>query len=133
MAGIRGRVRRAQQEAQAEGVVLELRDGSRKVFADMHVRFEMFLVRMDLYNGESKPSEVLDAVRGATPQSRARFEAEYGPIEMEAMIIAADYQGGWVEVYRLEEDGTVTKVRHEGGTPEADRLREEACNQGPAL
>ncbi len=133
MAGIRGRVRRAQQEAQAEGVVIELRDGSRKVFSDMHVRCEMFLVRMDLFNGESKPSEVLEAVRAATPESRRAFEREYGEIEMEARVIASDYQGGWVEVHKLLEDGTVTKVRHEGGTSEAQRLRDEARQQPPAF
>ena len=126
-------MRRAQQEARAEGVVIELRDGSRKVFSDMHVRFEMFLVRMDLFNGESKPSEILEAVRAATPESRARFEAEYGPIEMEAKIVAPDYQGGWVEVYKLLEDGTVTKVRHEGGSPEAQRIREEARRSPPGF
>ena len=126
-------MRRAQQEAQAEGAVIELRDGSRKVFADMHVRFEMFLVRMDLFNGESKPSEILEAVRAATPESRARFEAEYGPIEMEAKIVAPDYQGGWCEVLKLLEDGTVKKVRHEGGTPEAQRIREEARRSPPGF
>jgi hypothetical protein len=129
MAGIRGRVRRAQQEAQAEGVVIELRDGSRKVFADMHVRAEMFLVRMDLYNGESKPSALLGAVRSATPESRAKFEAEYGPIEMEAKILAAD----WCEVFKLLEDGTVKKVRHESGSPEAQRIREEARRSPPGF
>jgi hypothetical protein len=133
MAGIRGRVRRAQQEAQAEGVVIELRDGSRKVFADMHVRSEMFLVRMDLFNGESKPSEVLEAVRAATPESRRAFEREYGEIAMEAKIVAADYQGAWCEVYRLTESGEVEKTRHEGHTEEARRLREEARRSPPGF
>jgi hypothetical protein len=133
MAGIRGRVRRAQQEAQAAGVIIELLDGSRKVFADMHVRSEMFLVRMDLFNGESKPSEVLSTVRSATLESRRAFEREYGEIEMEAKIVAPDYQGGWCEVYKLLEDGTVTKVRHEGGTPEAEAIREEARQSPPGF
>jgi hypothetical protein len=133
MAGIRGRVRRAQEKAKGEGVVIELRDGSRKVFADMHVRAEMFLVRMDLYNGESKPSEVLDAVRSATPESRAKFEAEYGPIEMEAGVIAGDYEGGWCEIYRLTESGEVEKTRHEGHTEEARRLREAARQSPPGF
>jgi hypothetical protein len=88
---------------------------------------------MDLFSGESKPSEVLEAVRAATPESRAKFEAEYGPIEMEAKIVAADYQGAWCEVFKLEEDGTVTKVRHEGGTPEAERIREEARRSPPGF
>ena len=133
MAGLKGRMRRAQQEAKSEGVVIELRDGTRKVFSDQDVWAEMFLVRMDLFSGESKPSEVLEAVRAATPESRRAFEREYGEIEMEAKIVAADYQGGWVEVFRLEEDGTVTKVRHEGGTPEAERIREEGRRSPPGF
>jgi hypothetical protein len=36
-------------------------------------------------------------MRAATPESRAAFEDEYGSIEMVGHIIAADYQGGWVE------------------------------------
>ena len=81
---------------------------------------------MNLYSGEARNSEVLDAVRAATPESRAAFEAQYGSIEMEVRIVAGDYQGGWVEVNRLLSDGTVEHVRHEGGTAEAERLREEA-------
>ena len=69
---------------------------------------EMFLAKTDLFKGESNPSEVLDAVRQATPESRRAFEAEYGTITPEVQIVAGSYQGGWVEVYKLEEDGTVT-------------------------
>jgi hypothetical protein len=133
MVGIKGRVKRAQRDAQAEGVVIELRDGSRRVFTDMHVWKEMFLAETELFMGNAKPSEVLDAVRQATPESRADFEAKYGSITPEVRVIAADYQGGWVEVYKLEEDATVTKVRYEGDTPEAERLREEARQSPPAF
>jgi Zn/Cd-binding protein ZinT len=52
---------------------------------------------------------------------------------MEARVVAGAYEGAWVEVYKLLEDGTVTKVRHEGGTPEAERLRAEARRVGPAF
>ncbi len=93
----------------------------------------MFLTKVSLYSGEARNSEVLDAVRAATPESRAAFEAQYGDIEMEARIIAGDYQGGWVEVFKLEEDGTVRKTRHAGGSEEAERLREEARQSGPAI
>src|SRR5918997_5755881 len=123
MAGLKGRMRRAQQEAKSEGVVIELRDGTRKVFSDQDVWAEMFLTRMDLFKGESKRSEVLEAVRAATPESRASFVAEYGSIVMEVKVVAADYQGGWAEVFTLLEDGTVKKVRHEGGTPEVEAIR----------
>jgi hypothetical protein len=75
----------------------------------------------------------LDAVRAATPESRAAFEAEYGSIEMVNHVIAADYQGGWVEEYRLLLDGTVELTRHEGGSEEALRIRQEAKQRGPAF
>ena len=38
--------------------------------------------------------EVLDAVRVAAPDSRASFEAKYGPREMEAQIICRESKGG---------------------------------------
>ena len=61
------------------------------------------------------------------------FEAEYGTITPELHIVASVEDGGWVEVYKLEEDGTVTKTHHEGGSPEAERIIEEARQQGPAF
>ena len=45
---------------------------------------------------------------------------------MTARVIAADYQGGWVEEYRLLGDGTIEETYYEGGSPEAERIREEA-------
>jgi hypothetical protein len=42
-------------------------------------------------------------------------------------------EGGWVEEYRLLEDGTVEMTRHEGGSEEAERMRQEARQQGPAF
>ena len=97
----------------------------------MDVFAEMLLADMDLLKGVSRDSEVLDAVRNATPQSREAFEREYGPVEREMHIVAPPADGGWVEVYSLSEDGRVGKVRHEGGSPEAERLRREAV-RGPA-
>ncbi len=70
-------------------------------------------------------------MRRATSESRAAFEAEYGSIEMEANIMAPEYEGGWVEARRLLEDGTVETVRHEGGSEEAERIRREARERGP--
>jgi hypothetical protein len=40
----------------------------------------MFLTQVALLRVEGKPSEVLDAVRQATPESRHAFEEHYGPI-----------------------------------------------------
>jgi hypothetical protein len=99
----------------------------------MEVSKEMFLTQMDLMLGKARPSEVFDAVRAATPECRAAFEAEHGSIEMVGRIIAADYQGGWVEEHRLLLDGTVETTHHEGGSEEAERIRQEAKQQGPVF
>ena len=124
------RLRRLQREVAKEGVVLRLRDGGIRVFSDQEVFQEMFLTQMDLMSGKARPSEVLDAVRGATPESRAAFEQEYGSIELVGRIIAADYQGGWVDEHRLLEDGTVETTHHEGGSEAALRIRQEAQRGG---
>jgi hypothetical protein len=131
--GLKGRVNKLTRQAEEGAVLIRLRDGTTKVFDDMTCFKQMFLAQYSLFGGEATQSEVLDAVRSATPESRAKFEAEYGPIEMEARVIAGDYEGGWVEVFKLEEDGTVKKILHEGGTPEAERLREEARQSPPGF
>jgi hypothetical protein len=130
--GLKGRLQRLQREAAKEGVVLHLRDGGIRVFSDQEVFGEMFLTQMDLMSGRARPSEVLDAVRGATPESRAAFEQEYGSIEMVGHIVAGDYQGGWVDEHRLLEDGTVETTHYEGGSEEALRIRQEAQQRGTA-
>ncbi len=131
--GLRGKLRRLQRSAQSEGVILRLRDGGIRVFSDLEVFKEMFLCRMDLFSGKARPSEVLDAVRAATPESRAAFEEEYGSIEMVNHVIAPEYQGGWVDEYRLLENGTAKITRFEGGSEEALQILEEARRQGPAF
>jgi hypothetical protein len=130
--GLKGRLQRLEQGVQSEGVILRLRDGGLRAFDRMEVFGEMFLCQMDLMSGKARPSEVLDAVRAATPESRAAFEDEYGSIEMVGYIIAGDYQGGWVDEHRLLEDGTVQSTHYEGGSEEAERIRQEARQQGPA-
>ena len=124
--GLRDRLRRLRKEAEEGAVVVRLRDGTTRCFEDMDVFAEVFLARVDLLKGVSRDSEVLDAVRNATPQSREAFEREYGPIEMEMRIIAPPADGAWVEVYRLTEEGRVEKTRHGRGSPEAERMRREA-------
>ena len=131
--GLRDQLRRLKREAQKDRVVLRLRGGGVRIFSDLEVFSEMFLCRTDLFLGKARPSEVLDAVRAATPESRAAFEEEYGSIEMVAHIVAPDYQGGWVDEYRLLEDGTVEITRFEGGSEEALQILEEARRQGPAF
>jgi hypothetical protein len=87
MGSLKGRIKCAQQEVKGEGVLIELRDGSRRVFSDTEVFKEVFLTQMELFRGNVKPSEVLDAVRAATPESKAAFEEQYSPIEMRARVI----------------------------------------------
>jgi hypothetical protein len=65
--------------------------------------------------------------------SRAAFEQDHGNIEMVDHIIAADYQGGWVNEHRLLEDGRVQTTHYEGGSEEAERIRQEARQGGPAF
>jgi len=131
--GLRDQLRRLKREAQKDKVVLRLRGGGVRIFSDLEVFSEMFLCRTDLFMGKARPSEVLDAVRAATPESRAAFEDEYGSIEMVNHVIAPDYQGGWVDEYRLLEDGTVKITRFEGDSEEALQILEEARRQGPAF
>jgi hypothetical protein len=131
--GLRRRIARAVREAEEGAVLIRLRDGSTKVFTDMDCWREMFLAQCELFKGEAHASEVLDAVRAATPESRRAFEAEYGEIEREAQIIAHESKGGWVRVHKLLEDGRVETTFHEGDSEEARRLREEARQQGPAF
>ena len=121
---MRGRIKRLIREASSEGVLIRLRDGGVEAFDDNTARAEMFPARVDLLKGVSRDSEILAAVRNATPESRRAFEREYGSIEMEVRIVASPSEGGWVEVYRLAEDGRVEKTRHEGG--EGERMRQEA-------
>ena len=129
--GLRDRLRRIEQSAHKDMVFVKLEDGGTRIFDAQEVLTEMFLVQYGLIVGEPRPSEVLDAVRRATSESREAFEAEYGPIAMESRIICPVVDGGWVEVRRLLEDGTVETVRHEGGSEEAKRIRQEARQGGP--
>ena len=129
--GIKDQLRRLKRDVQKDMVVVRLKDGGTRTFGAQEVLKEMFLAHYGLIVGEPRPSEVLDAVRRAMPESRATFEAEYGPIEMGANIIAPEDEGGWVEARKLLEDGTVSTVRHEGGSEKAERIRREARERGP--
>ena len=127
---LRGRIRRLKQKAASDSVILKLTDGSTHIFDAMEAYKDMFLTHMGLYKGEAHPSEILDAVRAATPESRAAFEAQYGPIEMVVHIVAAENEGGWVEEQRLLLDGTVDTARFEGGSEEVLRIRQDAQQRG---
>src|SRR5919112_1861700 len=129
---LKGRLRRLAKEAEGDGIMLRLKDGTTQVFDAMEIRAQMSLAQMNLLMDEPVESLVLDAVRRATPESRRSFEERFGSITMAGHIIAADYQGGWVKVYELLEDGTVEKTFHEGGSEEAIRIIKEETKQGGA-
>jgi len=129
---LRDQLRRIQREVRESAVLVRLRDGTSRVFTDQEAFAQMFLCQLDLFSDEVRSSEVLDAVRNATPESRREFEEEYGPITMTATILTSAAEGGWAEVFTLLEDGTVERVYHEGGYAEAERLRLEAQQNSQA-
>ena len=100
--------------------MIRQRDGGVKVFDTMTVFSEMFLTNMDLLQDTARDSEVLDAVRGATPESRAEFEEKFGPIRIVEYIIGAD----WVEAKTLTEEGEVERILYDGDSEEATLVRE---------
>jgi hypothetical protein len=117
---IRDRLRRLQAKAEEGGVVIRQRDGGVKVFDTMTVFSEMFLAKTDLLRDTARESEVLDAVRNATPESRREFEEKFGPIAFTEYIIGAD----WVEAKTLSEDGRVERVLYDVDSEEAALVRE---------
>ena len=129
---LRDRLRRLSRQAEEGGVLIRQRDGTVRAFDIMDVWKDTFMAQYELFRGEAYPSDVLEAVRNATPESRVAFEERFGPITRTAHIIAANYEGAWVREYRLLEDGTVEEEYYEGGSPEAKRIREEARNSSPS-
>jgi hypothetical protein len=116
---LRGRLQRLRQKAEEGGVLIRQRDGNMRVFDVLEVQKEMFLAKMDLLRDTARESQVLDAVRGATPESRREFEEKFVPIAFTEYIIAAE----WVEAKTLTEDGRVERVLYEGGSDEATLVR----------
>ena len=129
--GLKDRLRRLEREAEEDGIVIRLQDGTVRVFDPTMVAVEMFGARMSLMRGISQASEVLDAVRRATPESRAAFEERCGSIVMGIHIIAAEDEGGWVETRTLTEAGEVERAFYEGGSAEAERMRRQARQEVP--
>lgn len=117
-------LRRLRVKVEEGGVLLRQRDGGVKVFDVLEVQKEMFLAKTDLQRDTAREFEVLVAVRGATPESRAAFEERFGSIAFTEYVIAAPSSGGWVEAKTLTQDGEVLRVRYEGDSEEAERVRE---------
>ncbi len=120
----RQRLRRLREKVEDGAVVVYQRDGSLRRFDVMEVHAQVFLARMDLWRDTATDSEVVRAVRNATPESRAQFEEKFGSIVMTNYVIGSPQRGGWVEAKTLTEDGRVERVRYEGGSEEANLVRE---------
>jgi hypothetical protein len=105
-------------------VVIRQRDGTLKAFEMMHVHVEMFAAKTDLLRNTARKSDVLEAVRNATPESRAEFEQKFGAIAFTQYIITPESRGGQVEAKILTEDGEVLRVLYEGDSEEARSVRE---------
>jgi hypothetical protein len=123
---LRDRMRRLRREAQKDTVLVHQRDGTVRAFRAMDALMDTFMLQAELIRGNAYESEIVEAVRNATPESRAAFEEEYGTITPTVRISASEYEGGWVEEFNLLEDGVVERVYHEGGSEEADCIRREA-------
>jgi hypothetical protein len=121
---IRDRLRRLRAKAEEGGVLLRQRDGGVRAFDVLEVQKEMFLAKMDLLRDTARKSDVLDAVRKATPESRREFEERFGPISFTEYIITPASRGGQVESKTLTAAGTVERVLYEGGSEEAALVRE---------
>jgi hypothetical protein len=130
---LRERLARLRKEAGKGAVVVHLEDGGVRYFSEMAVLRETFLAQCDLIRGRppKDSSGVIAAVLGATNPSRQEFEQRFGRVlGMEVRIVEGAERGGWAETFTLLADGTVAKVRHEGGSPEAERIRAEVHHAG---
>ena len=121
---LKQRLKRLRAKAEDGGVLIYQRDGSVKVFDAMTVTSQMFLTRMNLWTDDATASEVLEAVRSATPESRREFEERFGPIVMTNYVIASPANGSWVEEKKLTEEGTVESTRYDGDSEEAKLIRD---------
>ncbi len=122
----RQRLRRLRAKAEEGGVLVHMQDGTLRRFDVMEVQKEMYGALCDMLMDTGRESEVLDAVRDATPESRRKFEEKFGPIRIVEYIIASPARGGWVEQKVLTEDGRVERVMYEGDSEEAALVRDGA-------
>ena len=77
---MRGWIRRLEREAAEGAVLIRQRDGSIRAFDTLHVMGQMYLAHYDDALGQPRrSSDVLDALEGATLESRrAVEEMSYG-------------------------------------------------------
>jgi hypothetical protein len=87
---MKSKLRRLERRAQQHAVLIRQRDGTVKAFDRLLVQAELFLLLCDRHLGrEPRSTEFMDALEGATPESRR---------EVEALA-----QGKWYEDLRDEE------------------------------
>ena len=73
--GLRGRLKRLEREARGDLVRVDQRDGRVLYFERMEVLEALFLHSYDAALGRPpEPSEVMEALEGATPESRRAVE-----------------------------------------------------------
>jgi hypothetical protein len=73
--GLRETLRRLKREASEDAVLIRGRDGSVRAFDRMDVMGQMYLAQLDDALGRPRSSsDVLDALEGATPESRRAVE-----------------------------------------------------------
>jgi hypothetical protein len=73
---LKDKLRRLEKAASKDAVLIHQRDGSVKVFDKMEVMGQLYLARLDAAFGQPRrSSDVLDALAGATPESRRAVEA----------------------------------------------------------
>ena len=72
---LRDVLRRLRREASRDALVIRQRDGTIRAFDRMHVMAEVYLAKLDAALGRPRRSSaVLDALDGATPESRRTVE-----------------------------------------------------------
>jgi hypothetical protein len=73
--GLRDVLRRLRREARRDALVIRQRDGTVRAFDKMDVMGQVFLAKLDAALGRPRrSSDVLDALDGATPESRRSVE-----------------------------------------------------------
>jgi len=72
---LRDVLRRLRREAAQDAVLIRQRDGSVRAFDTLHVMGQMYLAQVDDALGRPRSSSaVLEALEGATPESRCAVE-----------------------------------------------------------
>jgi hypothetical protein len=95
--GLRSWIKRLEREAAEGAVLIRQRDGSVRIFDRMHVLGQMYLARLDAALGRSeaqrRSSDVLDALEGATAESRRRAVEDMSTGDFFADLEPSEFTG----------------------------------------